>query len=60
MGASVGGRRRMVELSTPILVRRTLVRSGQATSWVALTPAAVGRPVFNPWLVGVAVVVTRS
>ena len=26
-GASVGGRRRVVELSTPILVRRTLVRS---------------------------------
>ena len=59
-GASVGGRRRMVELSTPILVRRTLVRSGRATSRVALTPAAVGRPVFNPWLVGVAVVVPRS
>jgi hypothetical protein len=57
---SVDGRRRTVELSTSVLVRRTLARSGQATSRLALTRGPRGRSVFNPWLVGIAVVVRAA
>src|SRR5208283_2251906 len=57
-GASVGGRRRVIELSIRILVERTFVRrGGLVMSSVTLTPAAISRPAVNPWLVGVAVVV---
>ncbi len=47
-GASVGGRRRAVEVSTRILVGRTLVRRGErVTSSVTLAPAAVSHPAVN-------------
>ncbi len=57
-GASFGGRRRVIEVSLRILVKRTLVRrGGRVMSSVTLTPAAMSRPAVNPWLVAVAVVV---
>ena len=56
-GASFGGRRRVIELSIRILVRRTLVRrGGRVMSSVTLAPAAVSRPAVNPWFVATAVV----
>ena len=57
-GASIGGRRRVIEVSIRILVRRTSVRrGGRVMSSVTLTPAAVSRPAVNSWLVATAVVI---